>query len=172
VALSFDPEENGGWYQWGCRRSTATAYIAAWRHVYKVMTSAGARNIIWVWDVNRTFRSACPLRARWPGASYVNWIGIDGYWRQPGDTFTSALAPTIDQVKAFTDKPILIAETGVPNVPEAAAWLRGLFAAVKTIPDIIGFVYSDYANHHGDYKLEDDPAAKAVFRAEVKSLMK
>ena len=172
VTLSFDPEENGGWYRWGCRRSTPAAYIAAWRHVHKVITNAGARNVIWMWDVNRTFRSACPLRTRWPGASYVNWIGIDGYWRHPGDTFASALAPTIDQVKALTDKPILIAETGVPNVPQAPAWLRGLFVGVETTPGVIGFVYSNYANHHGDYKLEDDPAAKAVFRVEAKSLMK
>ena len=40
-------------------------------------------------DLNHTWKSArCHLRARWPGSSYVDWIGIDGYLgavRQPSE---------------------------------------------------------------------------------------
>ena len=31
----------------------------------------------------------------WPGSSYVNWVGIDGYYYSPSDTFTKVFGGTI-----------------------------------------------------------------------------
>ena len=76
VALSFAHEANGSWYSWGCGHQSSRSYIAAWRHIHRVL---GTHNIIWVWTVSHTWRNACSLTARYPGKAYVNWIGIDGY---------------------------------------------------------------------------------------------
>jgi hypothetical protein len=168
VAVSFAPEANGPFYAWGCGHTQASVYVAAWRHVHAVMADAGARNVIWVWDMNRTFHSTCPLSARWPGARYVNWAAVDGYWRGPGDTFATTLAPTIRAIRQLTRKPLLIGETGAPDVPQAPDWIRSVFAGVRSAPGVIGLVWFDYGDRLGDYRLEDDPSALAIFRREAR----
>ena len=164
VALSFGPEANGPFYSWGCDHSPATQYIAAWRHIHDVMTAAGARSILWTWDVNRMYYATCPLAARWPGAAYVNWVGVDGYWRGPGDTFASALEPTIRAVRRLSHKPVLIAETGAKRGSAAARWIRSVFAGATRLR-LIGVVWFNYGDRLGDYRLQDDPSALSAFRS-------
>ena len=55
-----------------------------------------------------------------------------------------------------------------PLVPEQ---VRELFAGVKAEPDVLGFVWFDYDKAgvgRDDWRIEDDPAALAAFRAAVK----
>jgi len=168
VILSFAPEANGTWYSWACHHVSATTYVTAWRHVHNVI-SRYDRHITWLWDVNATFPAACPLTARWPGTRYVDWVGVDGYLRHPGDTFDTILAPTITAVRAATGKPVLIAETGVPDVPEAPSWLASIFAGAENIPGVVGIVYFDYKSANGDYRLQLDPQALAAFRQQARA---
>ena len=122
IALSFAPEANGTWYSWGCHHTASEVYVAAWRHMHDVMSRAGTHNIIWVWDANHIFPGACPLAERWPGNQYVDWIAVDGYWRQPGDSFATTLAPTIAKALELAVKPVLIGETGAHG-SEASSWM-------------------------------------------------
>ena len=167
VALSFAPEANGTWYSWGCRHTAANVYVAAWRHIHDVITQAGARNIIWVWDANHTFPSACPLAARWPGKQYVDWIAVDGYWREPGDSFATTLAPTIASAIELAHKPVLIGETGAPNKKQAPGWVRSVFQGVEQTPGVIGIVWFNYKDSFDNFRLQDDPRALAMFRREA-----
>ncbi len=167
VILSFAPEANGTWYTWGCHHASAAAFVAAWRHIHDVITRYDKR-VIWLWDVNQSFPGACPLTARWPGSSYVDWTGVDGYLESPGLTFDLVLAPTIAELRASIDKPVLIAETGVTDIPQAASGLMSIFTGAEDIPGVIGIVYFDYATAKHDYRLEQDPPALAVFRHEAK----
>lgn len=169
VALSFAPEANGDWYSWACQHTAPAVYVAAWRHVHDVMSATGARNIIWTWDVNESYPKACPLADRWPGGSYVNWVGVDGYWRVPGNTFFSVMGGTIASIRSLTSRRILIAETGVPDVPQAPSWIRSVFEGARAVPGIIGVVYFDYSDPRHNYRLEDDPAALAMFRREARN---
>lgn len=169
VAVSFAPEANGPFYSWGCRHTPAPVYIAAWRHIHAVMAAAGAQNIIWTWDINRIYRATCPLATRWPGAAYVNWIAVDGYWRGTGDTFASVLAPTIRAARRLSPKPVLIGETGVADVPQAAGWVRSLFRGARHTDSVIGIVWFNYHDRLGDYRLQDNPAALAQFRREIRT---
>jgi hypothetical protein len=114
--------------------------------------------------MNRIYHATCSLAARWPGSRYVDWIGVDGYWRGPGDTFASVLAPTIRAALRLARKPVLIGETGAADVPQARGWIRSLFAGARRTPSVIGVVWFDYGDRLGDYRLEDDPAALAMFR--------
>lgn len=167
VAISFAAEANGSWWRWGCHNASAGAYVAAWHHIYDVMTPASGNRIVWVWDVNKELQGDCPLVARWPGSRYVTWVGLDAYWRRPGDTFASAIEPTISKIRVFTDKPLLIAETGVPKVASAPMFIRSLFAGARRTAGVIGIVWFDYHSYHGDYQLQDDPPALAAFRREA-----
>jgi hypothetical protein len=163
VVVSFAAESNGTWYQWSCGHTSAATYIAAWRQVHNVVSKYDHNSIIWMWDINVSFPGSCPIADRWPGSAYVDWVGIDGYLRHRGDTFDTIMAPTIAQARASTGKPVLIAETGVPDVPQAGRWLKSIFLGAESIPGVIGIVYFDYASHNGDYRLDQDPAALAVF---------
>jgi len=167
VILSFAPEANGTWYSWACHRTPAAVYIAAWRHVRRVIARFD-KDIIWLWDANQSFPTACPLLSRWPGAAYVTWVGVDGYLRTPGATFANVLAPTIAELRAATGKPVLIAETGVPDVPEAASWLASIFAGAESVPGVVGIVYFNYFDNRRNYILEQDPPALAVFRRDAR----
>jgi mannan endo-1,4-beta-mannosidase len=167
VLLSFAPEANGTWYSWACHRTPAAVYVAAWQHVHRVIARYD-KDIIWLWDSNQSFPTACPLLARWPGAAYVDWVGVDGYLRSPGATFANVIAPTITELRAATGKPVLIAETGVPDVPEAASWLGSIFTGAESIPGVVGIVYFNYFDNKHDYRLEHDPPALAVFRRDAK----
>jgi hypothetical protein len=167
IVLSFAAEANGTWYRWSCTHTSAAIYVAAFKHVHFIM-SRYDKSIIWMWDINILFPGSCPIAARWPGSRYVDWIGVDGYLRSPGDTFATTMAPTFTAIRNLSNMPILIAETGVPNVPAAGPWLASIFAGTKSIPGVIGLVYFNYQTAKYDYRLEQDPSALAIFRREAK----
>ena len=165
VALSFGHEMNGGWYPWGVGHVPPDQFVAAWRHIHDVFAYVGARNLIWVWTVNNATK-AVPRKVRpwWPGDRYVTWVGIDGYYWTPHETFSYAFDLTISKIRAFTAKPILITETGVYPGPGMASRVTKLFYGVKC-KHLLGFVYFDHIGHRGqDWRLEGNPAALVAYR--------
>jgi len=170
VILSFAPEANGPWYSWGWGHAPTSAWVAAWRHVVTLFRAARAGNVTWLWTVNTAFPRSGPLRAYWPGASYVDWIGIDGYYVHRDDTFPSLFGATIRAVRKLTRKPVLLSETAVGPLAGQVRGIPELFAAIRR-DRLLGLVWFDKAQHdgiyHQDWRLEDSPAALAVFRREA-----
>ena len=41
----------------------------------------------WLWTINRGGGPTVLVQDWWPGARYVNWVGIDGYYFRKGDNF-------------------------------------------------------------------------------------
>jgi glycosyl hydrolase family 26 len=162
VILGFGHEMNAWWYSWGYRHTSPATFIAAWRHVVTLFRAAGARNVTWLWTVNvidsvGAIRDPAPW---WPGSSYVNWIGLDGYYRQSG-TFAPLFGPTIKAVRALAHDPVLVAETGVAPAPDKPAKITNLFAGVRAY-GLLGLVWFD-AKGISDWRL-DGPAATGAFR--------
>jgi mannan endo-1,4-beta-mannosidase len=175
VILSFGPEMNGNWYSWGWTQQPPQLFVQAWRHVVNVFRKQGATNVTWMWTVNGIGPSTGPVADYWPGAAYVDWVGIDSYYYLATDTFDSVFAPTIDAVRKF-GKPILISETGVGQVAGQAQKIPGLLAGVEQ-SGVLGFVWFDVAQdqglYHQDWRLEgQSPAAGTVFRDEVKTYLR
>lgn len=171
VVLSFAHEMNGKWCPWGYTHTSPSVFIAAWRHLHDLFARARARNVIWLWNVNRdTSRShsstVAPPRAWWPGSTYVDWAGIDAYFTRPSDTFFSVFGRTLVGVRALTDDPVLIAETAVAPGPGQARQIRSLFAGVRSTPGLLGFVWFDQ-NGRKAWPLENRPAATTAFSGEV-----
>jgi len=173
VILSFAAEMNGSWYAWGYGHTPAQQFVAAWRHVVNVFRARGARNVTWLWTVNTITEPSAPLQQWWPGASYVDWVGIDGYFFRAEDTFASVFGATITQVRALTSDPILVGETAVGPVAGAAK-IAGLFAGARAA-HLAGLVWFDQARHdglyHQDWRLADSPARLAAFRNAAKTLL-
>lgn len=170
VILSFAPEPNGSWYSWGWTHTSAATWVAAWRHVVRVFRAAGAGNVTWLLTLNVGFPNSGPVSAYWPGAAYVDWIGIDGYYVHPGATFKRVFLPTVRAVRKLTSKPVLISETAVGPIAGQVRGIRNLFAAVRR-HGLTGLIWFDQAQHHGifhqDWRLEDNTAALAKFRQEA-----
>jgi hypothetical protein len=170
VILSFGHEMNGTWYSWGDGHTPPSTFVAAWRHIVRVFRAAGAANVTWLWTVNSIEGASSSLSQWWPGAAWVNWTGIDGYYYQATDSFGSLFGSTIADIRTFSSAPVLIAETAVGTTADRESQIDALFAGVRA-ERLAGVVWFDEAQHaglyHQDWRLEDDPNALAAFTAAV-----
>ena len=160
VILSLGHEMNGRWYSWGYTHTSPAVFISAWRHVVDLFRGLGVQNATWLWTVNIIdvaggIASPAPW---WPGRSYVNWVGIDGYYYSPSQTFSSLFGPTITAIREITGQPILIAETAVSSAADQPAQINDLFAGIR-LYGLLGFVWFSVQ----DWRLSSDKAI-AAFR--------
>ncbi len=173
VVIGFGHEMNAPWYPWGYKHVAPKTFIAAWRHIVTVFRREGAQNVTWLWTVNQDRSNTRPVAQWWPGNSYVTWVGIDGYYFRSSDTFTSVFGRTIDQVRAFTSKPVLLSETAVG--PTAGQFLKitNLFDGMQQY-GTLGLVWFDKVQndgiYHQDWRIEGSTTAEAAFRLGVSAL--
>ena len=167
VVIGFGHEMNAYWYSWGYGHASPARFVAAWRHIVTLFRHQGAANVTWLWTVQADVKGSGPDVSWWPGASYVTWVGIDGYYYRPTDTFFSVFGATIAQVRLFTGKPILLSEASVGPAAGQPAKIPGLFAGMREY-GTLGLVWFDIAQndglYHQDWHLEDNPAAVTAFR--------
>jgi mannan endo-1,4-beta-mannosidase len=168
VILSFGHEMNGNWYSWGYGHTPPATFVAAWRHVVRLFRAAGAANVTWLWTVNAVDGASGALSQWWPGAAWVDWTGIDGYFARATDTFSALFGPTIADIRAISRAPLLIAETAVGTTSNRDSQIAALFAGASA-EHLSGVVWFDQAQHsglyHQNWRLEDDPSAVAAFAA-------
>jgi hypothetical protein len=117
-----------------------------------------------VWTVTRTDPETEPIASVWPGAAYVNAVGLHGYFTSPGATFSTVFGATLQQARALTSDPVVITETGASPQAGRPRAITSLFAgaAAARIAGIIWFDYNKYSGH--DWYIDNDPAALAAFR--------
>jgi hypothetical protein len=167
VVIGFGHEMNAPWYSWGYGNLPPATFVAAWRHIVKLFRAQGADNVTWLWTLQADEPGTGPVASWWPGAAYVTWVGIDGYYYLPSDTFASVFGQTIAQVRAFTSKPLLLSETAVGPEAGQPAKVRDLFNGMH-LYGTLGLVWFDIAQddgvYHQDWHIEDDPAAVTAFR--------
>jgi hypothetical protein len=170
VVIGFGHEMNGTWYSWGSGQTPAATFVAAWRHIVTVFRAEGADNVTWLWTVNAQERPGSqPIHAWWPGARYVTWVGIDGYYVPRWDTFSRVFGSTISQVHAITGKPILLSETAVsPALANQFAKVLNLFNGVQS-QHVLGLVWFDVNQpaagpYQQDWQLQSNPQAQVAFR--------
>jgi mannan endo-1,4-beta-mannosidase len=170
VIIGFGHEMNGPWYSWGYGRTSPSTFIQAWRHIVTLFRAQGADNVTWLWSVSKSSAQTGNPANWWPGSHYVTWVGIDGYYYKPGDTFASVFEPTIRLIRQFTSKPVILGETAVGPDAGRARGIQNLFTGLREQRDL-GFVWFDKSQHHGiyhqDWRLEDSPAAEAEFKKET-----
>jgi mannan endo-1,4-beta-mannosidase len=176
VLLSFAPESNGYWYTWGWPNVKPSAEVAAWRHVVTIFREEDVVDAKWVWIVNQLWARSGPLNQLWPGASWVDEVGIDGYFKLATDTFTSVFGPTISAVTKFAPRtPVLVSETGAAPQAGKPRAVQQLVAGVARY-HLTGFVWFDIdqSGQHGlgkaDWSLDDDPAALAAYASAVSAV--
>jgi mannan endo-1,4-beta-mannosidase len=163
VILSFGHEMNGYWYSWGYTHTPPAVFVAAWRHIVKLFRTQGARNVTWLWTINTIHKKTrVPSPSPWwPGNSYVDWVGIDGYFINSASVFASVFGPTIVYVRSLTHDPILITETSATPAISQPAKITDLFAGIH-LYGLLGFVWFNSVDKV-DWRLSS-PAAMAAIR--------
>jgi len=173
VVIGFGHEMNATWYSWGYGHVRPSVFVAAWRHIVTLFRAQGADNVTWLWTINADLPTTGPIASWWPGAAYVTWVGIDGYYYIPANNFVSVFGKTIAQVRAITDKPVLLSETAVGPGPNQAAKISNLFSGMHRY-GTLGLVWFDIAQndglYHQNWRIEDSPAAMAAFRQGASTL--
>jgi mannan endo-1,4-beta-mannosidase len=173
VVIGFGHEMNAPTYSWGYGHIPPSAFVAAWRHIVTLFRSEGADNVTWLWTINADRTGTGPIRSWWPGARYVTWVGIDGYYYRPSDTFARVFGTTIDQVQQFTSKPVLLSETAVGRRANQFAQITNLFAGIQQY-NALGLVWFDKFQHdgiyHQDWRIEGDPPAETALQLGLSAL--
>ncbi len=153
----------------------AAGYVQAFRQIVRKFTAAGADNVAFVWSVDTNGTQTTPWNAYYPGSSFVDWIGADGF-------DGSSTPPTAGWVQnrfgawysefSSFGKPLMISDTGavtgqVPSVQ--APYLNVLGSVLPTaFPLIKAVVYLDgpAPGPNGTaYDFTLDPAGQSAFQA-------
>jgi Glycosyl hydrolase family 26 len=177
--LSFAPEMNGAWYQYGSGHATPADYIQAFRHVHDALLKylrkyKGDNLISFMWQPSAIHISTPTPRPYWPGHKYVDQIGLDGYYFFPTDTFRVIFGQTLRLIKRIApDTQILIGETAVgPRTGHQVADIKDLFAGIRR-NGLLGLIWFDKKQnrhpfiYHQDWNLKDNPLALAGFQREL-----
>lgn len=168
LGIRLNHEMNGTWYPWNEQKTNGSSnngnspgdYVAVWRHVHDIFEAEGAnRFVIWTWAPNivnnlpARHQDPAYLASLYPGDEYVDLVGISGYLRTPfvpanDFSFDYTFGSTLSQLRALTDKPILLAEVGATeNGGKKVTWLNSLFNALARPDnaDIIGLAWFNIA---------------------------
>ncbi|KAJ3282341.1 hypothetical protein HDU79_010004 [Rhizoclosmatium sp. JEL0117] len=76
--IRLGPEMNGDWFSYGGK---PTQFVALWQRFYTLMQTITPDAAL-VWAPN--YDGCCsntPYAPYWPGADYVDWVGISMYWK-------------------------------------------------------------------------------------------
>lgn len=196
LIVEFGTECNGYWFPWngswlattqdGDRTEGPKRFVAMYRYIVDVMRQQGAENITWVFHIavaDDPEEQWNRFEAYYPGAAYVDWIGVSVYGAQSPlcteevTSFRSQFTPCYDRLqKMAADKPIIIAEFGCASGSPAVAqeeWVKAAFDNLlqNRWSKVIGFSWwnSRFANdddpaHDTNFRVTDSPQLSAVFQ--------
>jgi hypothetical protein len=164
---------------------TPAEFVAAWRYVVDFFRAHGAANARWVFNpTTDTYAETTDVATIFPGASYVDVLGLDGYnWGDGGSlhwrSFQSIYATQYQRIVALDPAaPVWVCEfaskepaedDGAPAdaTQSKAAWYRALLASTA-FPAIKALVMFD-VDKERDWRVASDPQALAVVSAAVKA---
>jgi mannan endo-1,4-beta-mannosidase len=181
VVIGFGQEMNAKWFSWGYTRTSPATFVAAWRHIVTLFREQGDDNVTWLWTIQADQQNTGPIQSWWPGKDFVTWVGIDGYYNNPADTFTNVFVPTINQVRQLTPKPILLSETAVARKANQYTSILNLFNGMARY-GTLGLVWFDKDQTHQivsygdpqdarqDWRIEGNSQAESAFRFGVSGL--
>lgn len=166
VILAPFHEMNGNWDVWDGTVGTNTPQkmIDSWRYVHNFFTAAS--NVKFGWAVNNDSvpdTQANAITAYYPGAAYVDYVGIDGFnFGNPWQSWQSTFSSAINTVKQY-NKPIYIFSTASCQGNQKAQWITEMGAGIKQ-GNIAGWVWFN-ANKECDWRVNSDANSLSAFKA-------
>jgi len=165
---------------------TYAQFVRAWRYVVTFFRTHGATNVRWVFNpTTDTYAETTPVARIWPGARYVDVLGLDGYnwgtggvlrWRSFADIYRTqyrrlvALAPSL---------PVWVCEFGSKAANEndgaaadprhsKSAWLSGMFSWLRGATHVQALVMFNVRKER-DWRIQSSPTALRVMRSEART---
>ena len=177
--LRFAHEMNGNWYPWSeqVNGNKAGQYVKAWQHVHNIFTRQGVKNVTWVWSPNVESAKPVSLKNLYPGASYVDWIGMDGYnWGSANTSGWQSFAQIFQQThkdiqSVAKGKPMMVAETASAEVKgNKSAWIVDSFTTqlTRAFSDVKAVIWFN-ENKETDWRVESSTLVKATFARVIAS---
>jgi hypothetical protein len=161
------PEMNGNWYHGF--DGNPTAYIAAWQRIHRLFAEEGATNVTWVWCPNV---NPDDWDQYYPGNSYVDIIGVDGFSNTTYgyQTFEQMFGGFLTHYAGR--KPLMIVETATNSgrgdpadgTGSAASYISGMHTYLKDVAGprygVVGVCWFDTDNtDQYDWRVDQTPAS-------------
>ena len=177
--LRFAAEMNGNWYPWSeqVNGNSVGQYVKAWQHVHDIFTAQKVTNVTWVWSPNVEYTGSTSLAELYPGAAYVDWVGIDGYnWSTVSghqwQSFSSVFSQTYNDLLAMSlGKPLMVAETASAEISgNKAAWITDAYTTqlATNFPQIKAVMWFD-ENKETNWTIESSATAQSAFASAIGS---
>ena len=170
VFLRFAHEMNGNWYPWSSAFIGPSNYKSMFRHVKDRFDALHIHNVKWIFSINcENVPSNNDYTLSYPGNSYVDYIGVDGYnwgytrsyseWK----SFQELFLPIYRHITTRYCKDILITEFGSTSVGgNKATWLFDAFSEMRKMKRVRGFILFDM-NKEADWSiLPTSPSGKIL----------
>ncbi len=170
VTIRFAHEMNGNWYPWGNR---AEEYKNAYKHIVDLFKSQDVTNVSWMWSINADSVPTAPIAdasAFYPGDSYADLIGIDGYnfgnsqptssWR----TFSNIFEDSYIFVSTY-NKPIILSEMASSEQGgNKAEWIAQMDKDLSTkFPKVTEIIWFNLLKET-DWRIESTSSSLASFK--------
>ncbi len=177
VFVRIANEMNGDWDPW-CAwffSKDADLYIEAWQRIYNIFKQQGVDNAIFVWNPHdRSFPNFKWNNAEvyYPGADYVDWVGLTGYnngtgfagetWRNFNDIYFPLYQ---DYLRKYPGKPFMITEFSCSELGgNKSAWINDAMTNLAWYTNIRIAVWYDQTDGMRLYRIDSTPEAKEAFR--------
>jgi len=170
VILTFDhePESDPG-------NGSPADFVAAWQHYVTVVRDQGATNVSFALILEANSYGPTTIQRWYPGDSYVDWVGADGYNRFGCDgspakwvDFSTLFSP-LENFAVLHGKPAMITEWASaedPGIPgRKAQWIAAAAQSLESWPQVKASLYFDDGGAHPgcDFPLSSSPSALQAF---------
>jgi hypothetical protein len=166
-------EMNGNWEPWSVNPGNAADFTAAFQHIANLAHSYSGMNIQVTWNPGYV-TSATSYMSIFPGAQYVDSIGIDTYGAAGGTPDTAPLASTTDPntftlqdaiaLAKSTGKPLSLPETGAGPGDTTFPSLLGQTIKASGVPVSYAVLWDDGSGGQSDLHWSDNAAAAAAWK--------
>ncbi len=165
-------------YPWGPQNNEPSDFVKAWKHVWNIFNSIGAKNVLWVWTPHLSYGY---IKYFYPGDEFVDYIGLDilnfgtiASWSK-WYTFSEILDNHYKELEAYK-KPIMIAELGsLVYGGDRPTWYKEALATIPTkypaIKSVMFFHVSEdktTTKYPLNWCFKNDVTTKNVISAEIK----
>lgn len=150
-------------------------FVRAWRYVHDQFAALGVKNVAWMWSPNIPSASTTALAGLFPGPSYVDMVGLDGYayplegCRPASSIFTSALR----QISVFWKGSVALSEVAVAQeCPDKTAWVSSMFRWLDTQPQVNAVMWWNRSQVGKDWRIDSSASARSSFSRSSKAWLR
>ena len=174
-------EENTDFMKWspGKNGQTTTDYISAFRRIYDIIkVQEKATNTKFEYNVNNGCGGGNTFMGQYPGDSYCDFVGMDGYnwgtgasgWTSKWETFDEVFGNAYKAISA-TGKCVIISEYGCGEPGgNKAYWIIDAFNTVRNSGKydlVYAMIYFDVGGYSPDFRIDTSETARKAYNAAI-----